>query len=147
MDSCQRGNQKLLPRLDMGRQKEMCISELLGPVGFIFFYKGAHILHACVCVCVCVCVQTQTHTHMSSSSTRVLLLSDVMLCHELYYTRFGNAFEKVLDLPWYSFRVMCSMYMRSQVLSLSFLPVFFGQGQGNSPVSHLHFHEAFQKGR
>ena len=88
MDSCQRGNQKLLPRLDMGRQKEMCISELLGPVGFIFFYKGAHILHACVCVCVCVCVYKHRHIHTCPHHLLGCCYW-VMLCSVMSYTTPG----------------------------------------------------------
>ena len=111
-------NKELLPSVDTGRQHEMHLSEILSPG---FFPQGLVFL----CVCACVWVQTQTHKHMWSSSTRVLFLRGVMLYHEFHSTRFGDAAEMVLDLPCYRFRVTCSVYMRSQVLSLSLLPSYF----------------------
>lgn len=75
--------------MDVDKQKEMCLSEILG-LQAVSFSPGTHIL-----VCVC------DHTHLFSSSTKELFLRGVRLFHEFHSTRFGDAAEMVCDLPCY----------------------------------------------
>lgn len=102
--------------MDVGRQKEVCLSEILGLLA-VSFSPGTHIL-----VCIC------DHTHLSSSFTKELFLRGVGLFCEFHSTRFGDAAEMVCDRPCYRFTAICSMYEVVSVASVTFPGYFLLSG-------------------
>lgn len=101
--------------MDVGKQKQMCLSEILG-LQAVSFSPGAHIL-----VCVC------DHTHLFSSSPKELFLRGVRLFHE-----FTPPGLEMLQRRYVTFHVtgahICSLYEVTSAASVTLSSYFLLSG-------------------